>query len=103
MGFSVTSGATNFDEYWYEGYEYRYEDYEYQYEEINIGIGEISSTTNSIAQIEVYHVVKQCLQHPPRGYPCSQVPNTLVVILQYRIHGLISAYAYFENCKEICA
>ena len=21
----------------------------------------------------------------------------------YRIHGLISAYAYFQNCKEICA
>ena len=21
----------------------------------------------------------------------------------YRIHGLISAYAYFKNCKEICA
>ena len=48
VGFnSVTSGTTNFHEYWYEDHEYWYEDYEYQYEEINIGIGEISSTTNS--------------------------------------------------------
>ena len=23
--------------------------------------------------------------------------------LLYRIHGLVSAYAYFQNCKEICA
>ena len=22
--------------------------------------------------------------------------------IAYRIHGLISAYAYFQNCKEIC-
>ena len=32
--------------------------------------------------------------------------NSLAVLspsIKYRIHGLISARAYFQNCKEICA
>ena len=51
-----------------------------------------------IAQIEVYHVVKQCLQHPPRGYPCYQVPNTsgnTSILLSKYLNGHVGHVPYF--------
>ena len=40
----------------------------------------------------------QLLRDPP-----TIADSATVFIVNYRIHGLISAYAYFKNCKEICA
>ena len=48
--------------------------------------------------IEVYIITTlflplKCEHHILRAF-CSGI---------YRIHGLISVYAYFQNCKEMCA
>ena len=50
----------------------------------------------------MHHVVKQCLQHPPRGYPCSLVPNTCgdaSILLSKYLNGHVGRVPYFAASK----
>ena len=52
----------------------------------------------------LYQKEATIMERPEMYFPsrCKK-PSYLCGLSNYRIHGLISAYAYFKNYKEICA